>query len=63
MKDISLFIIAKNEGDKLKACIESGKNLCSEVIVCDSGSTDDTAKVAEEMGAKVVQHDFVGFAD
>ena len=63
MKDVSLFIIAKNEGDKLKACIESAKEVCSEIIVCDSGSTDDTAKVAEEMGAKVVQHDFIGFAD
>lgn len=63
MKDISLFIIAKNEGDKLAECINSTKGICSEVIVCDSGSTDDTAKIAEEMGAKVVQHDFVGFAD
>lgn len=63
MKDVSLFIIAKNEGEKLAECINSAKTICSEVIVCDSGSTDDTAKVAEKMGAKVVQHDFIGFAD
>ncbi len=63
MKNISLFIIAKNEGDKLETCIESAKRICSEIIVCDSGSTDNTMEVAEKMGAKVIQHDFVGFAD
>ena len=63
MKDISLFIIAKNEGDKLADCINSAKAICSEIIVCDSGSTDNTASVAESLGAMVVQHDFIGFAD
>ena len=63
MKDISLFIIAKNEGEKLASCIESAKGICSEVIVCDSGSTDNTVEVAEKLGAKVIQHDFIGFAD
>lgn len=63
MKDISLFIIAKNEGDKLGACIESAKLICSEIIVCDSGSTDNTREVAEKLGAKVIQHEFIGFAD
>lgn len=63
MKDISLFIIAKNEGDKLGACIESAKDICSEIIVCDSGSTDKTREVAEKLGAKVIQHEFIGFAD
>ncbi len=63
MKDISLFIIAKNEGDKLEACIKSAKAICSEIIVCDSGSTDNTKEVAEKCGAKVIQHDFIGFAD
>lgn len=63
MKDISLFIIAKNEGDKLGACIESAKDICSEIIVCDSGSTDNTREVAEKLGAKVIQHEFIGFAD
>ncbi len=63
MKDISLFIIAKNEADKIRTCIESAKSICSEIILCDSGSTDDTAKIAEELGAKVFLHEFVGFAD
>lgn len=63
MKNISLFIIAKNEGDKLEACINSAKDICSEIIVCDSGSTDNTAEIAEKLGAKVIQHDFIGFAD
>lgn len=63
MKNISLFIIAKNEGDKIGACIESAKGICSEIIVCDSGSNDNTVEVAEKLGAKVIQHEFIGFAD
>lgn len=63
MKYLSLFIIAKNEGDKIAECIESAKGICNEIIVCDSGSTDNTAEIAKKLGAKVVQHDFIGFAD
>ena len=63
MKNISLFIIVKNEADKLKACIESAKDIVSEIIVVDSYSSDNTAEVAKECGAKVYQHEFIGFAD
>ncbi len=63
MKDISLFIITKNESDKIKDCIESAKLVCNEIIVCDSNSTDNTVQIAESLGAKVVKHDFIGFAD
>lgn len=63
MKNISLFIITKNEADKIRACIESARGIVDEIIVADSSSTDDTVKIAEELGAKVYQHPFKGFAD
>lgn len=63
MNNISLFIIAKNEADKIKACIDSAKAIVSEIIVVDSGSTDNTIEIATECGAKVYHHEFVGFAD
>jgi len=46
-------IIAKNEGDRIEACIAAVRELADEVVVVDSGSTDDTVAKAEAMGAKV----------
>lgn len=36
--------------------IEKTSKFVDEVIVCDDGSSDDTSKVAEESGAKVIKH-------
>ncbi|NLV94765.1 MAG: glycosyltransferase family 2 protein, partial [Candidatus Riflebacteria bacterium] len=63
MKDISLFIITKNEGDKIKKCIESAAGIVSEIIVVDSDSTDNTVETAKSLGAKVYQREFTGFAE
>lgn len=63
MTKISVFIIAYNEANKVKAAIESVIDWADEVIVADSFSTDDTAKIAAELGAKVVQIPFNGFGE
>jgi len=57
---ISAYILAYNEQDKITAAIESVA-WADEVLVIDSGSTDDTARIAERLGARVVQVDFDGF--
>src|SRR3990167_9374178 len=49
---ISAVIIAKNEEKKIKDAIKS-VNFCSEVIVIDTGSTDDTVPEARRLGAKI----------
>ena len=59
---ISVYIIAFNEAEKVRATIESAK-WADEIILVDSWSTDDTAEIAQSMGAKVVQVDFKGFGD
>lgn len=59
---ISGVVIAKNEADRIGACVRSLAAVCAEVRVLDSGSTDDTAAVARSAGAEVVHQDWLGFA-
>ena len=58
---VSCYIIAYNEANKIRPAIESVVEWADEVILCDSHSTDDTAKIARELGVRVVQIDFSGF--
>lgn len=60
---ISVLIIAKNEEDMIGDCIKSVKDLASEIIVIDGGSTDKTVEVSERLGVKVVANPFKNFAD
>lgn len=50
---ISLCMIVKNEEKNLAGAIESVRNLVSEVIVVDTGSSDKTKAIAESLSAKV----------
>jgi glycosyltransferase involved in cell wall biosynthesis len=61
MLKISAFIITKNEAHRVAAAINSVKNIVEEVIVIDSGSTDDTVAIAEKLGAKVVFNEWPGY--
>ena len=51
---ISVYIIAFNEADKIRDCINS-VFWADEIVVVDSNSTDGTTEIAEELGAKVVR--------
>lgn len=62
MPQISVYIIAFNEAEKVRATIESAQ-WADEVILVDSWSTDNTAEIAQALGAKVIQVDFKGFGD
>jgi hypothetical protein len=46
-------IVAKDEERSLPRCLKSLRGLADEVVVVDTGSTDRTAEVAREHGAKV----------
>lgn len=59
---LSVYIIAFNEVDKIKQAVESVL-WADEILVADSGSTDGTASLAEQLGARVVQIPFAGFGD
>jgi glycosyltransferase involved in cell wall biosynthesis len=62
MPQISVYIIAYNEAEKVRAAIESVR-WADEIVVVDSWSTDGTATLAAELGAKVIQVEFTGFGD
>lgn len=60
---ISVTIITLNEEDKIGNAINSLKDLADEIIVVDSGSTDKTFEIAEELGAKIYFRKFDNFAN
>ena len=60
MPEISAYIIAYNEEEKIADAVASVA-WADEVVVADSHSTDRTAEIAESLGARVVQLDFNGF--
>lgn len=58
---LSVFIIARNEADRIGLSINSVKDWVDEVIVVDSGSQDDTVAVSEALGARVVFNAWRGY--
>ena len=58
MTPISVFIIAKNEADRITPIINSVKDLAQEIIVIDSNSSDDTVKICQILGEKVINNDW-----
>ncbi|HEX4407632.1 MAG TPA: glycosyltransferase family 2 protein [Xanthobacteraceae bacterium] len=62
MQTVSAYILAFNAADKIKAAAESVL-WADEIVVVDSHSTDGTAEIATDLGARVVQVDFKGFGD
>ena len=57
---ISVYIIAYNEAEKIKDCINSVL-WADEIIVADSNSTDGTSEIAASLGAKVIHIPFNGY--
>lgn len=59
---LSGVVVAKNEADRIGRCVASLLPVCREVIVLDSGSSDDTVAIAQALGARVGHRDWDGFA-
>jgi glycosyltransferase involved in cell wall biosynthesis len=58
---LSILIRTLNEADRIAETIEAAKALGGEIVVVDAGSKDDTVKIAESLGARVVYHAWEGF--
>lgn len=63
-RPISVCMLAVNEADRIAAALESARACpwCDELLVFDSGSTDDTVSVAERIADRVEHHDWVDFS-
>lgn len=56
----SLVLITLNAGAQLALCLESVPD-AAEIVIVDSGSSDDTAEIAARFGARFVHKAFEGF--
>lgn len=57
---LSIVLPAKNEASSLKSLLPRIKHLfpSAEILVVNDGSTDETAKIASEKGARVISHPY-----
>ena len=58
---ISVFIIARNEADRIGVTIRAVRDLTDDLVVVDSGSTDGTQDLAASLGARVIHNDWPGY--
>ena len=57
---LSLSMIVRNEEARLADCLASVEGFADEMVVVDTGSTDDTVAIAEAAGARVEHIDWPG---
>ncbi len=58
---LSVFIIAKDEADRIGRTIEAVRGLAEDIVVVDSGSRDGTPEVAAALGARVIYNPWPGY--
>lgn len=51
--ELSLCMIVRNNARTIRACLESIRPFVDEMVVVDTGSTDDTPSIATELGARL----------
>lgn len=55
---LSLCMIVKNESAVIRRCLESIRDIVYEIIVVDTGSSDDTIPICLEFGASVLTYEW-----
>ena len=61
MIEASVYIICKNEEKHIRRVLESVRDF-SEIIVVDSGSSDNTLNIVKEFTNNIIHQDWLGFA-
>lgn len=51
---VTVFLVARNHEASLEAALRSVKGFASETLLVDTGSTDRTVAIAQELGARVI---------
>jgi glycosyltransferase involved in cell wall biosynthesis len=58
---LSIFIIARDEADRIARTIEAIRPLSDDIVLVDSGSTDGTQEIAAGLGARVIFNAWPGY--
>ena len=58
---LSVIIIAQDEADRIEPCLQSVANWADEIIVLDSGSSDNTVETARRYTDQVFETDWPGY--
>lgn len=63
-QSLGLAMIVKNEALFLRQCLESVQAFVDEIVIVDTGSSDQTLEIAQDFGAKISHFEWNGsFAD
>jgi len=54
MSKLTLAMIVKNEAGRLARCLTSAREIVDEITLVDTGSTDETKKIAQSFGARIL---------
>jgi glycosyltransferase involved in cell wall biosynthesis len=58
---ISIFIIAKNEADRIENIIKKAQKITDDIIIIDSGSSDNTIELSKNLAAKTIFNEWQGY--
>jgi glycosyltransferase involved in cell wall biosynthesis len=59
--NISVVIITKNEAHIIANTLQSLQAVTNDIIIVDSGSTDDTVAICKKLNARVIETDWKGY--
>ena len=61
---LTALIPCKNERHNIRACIESVQPFADEILVADSGSTDETLDIVRDTGCcRIIEREFINYAN
>ncbi len=60
---LSVVIITFNEGHHIARCLKAARAVSDEIVVIDSGSTDNTVEVCKAYGARVITNQWCGYSE
>jgi FkbM family methyltransferase len=55
---LTVVIPCKNEREHIRDCIVSAQQVADEVLVADSGSTDGTLAISQELGCRIIEREY-----
>lgn len=64
MSQLTVIIPCKDERANIRACIASVQEIADEILIADSGSSDDTLAIVEQIGGcRVIRREYVNAGD